>query len=495
MTTLPLIPSPFFPLKSACHTGQASSEMEVDDESQAGEYFDLDLINDGDSDSGNSDEMEYRVRAAQALTWKSQETGFCLDLKDPSHMNLKHVVVCQDGTNSPFTIPSEISLRDLHTTVAEKLNLFPDRVVLRYWLDSDKQKDGATSIQTSNELNLFKARLRALIVPQRLTNGKPSTRPIKKVTVYFEAIGVDGLGGGNAGSSGDRNAAHMNARTTAGGKGKGKGSNAVSSNTLSRTNEHEEMIRKLEECWTCKRHSEGPGSPTYCYSPAGGSVCYPLTHCKIILWAAEIIGGMATIDDKPSLIHFHNAKSRTHTTPNVAFPQQLDFSHHQMGPYGGYVFVYPPWNPPGYQGSHAQAGYPPGPSSGLESQQGSQQGQSVSPMSQGATLSGNNTHSSSPFQINVDISEIPDIISWFKFLDHHDQCNKDGITFVPFGDILKDKGFTRLSQLIPPVVQPSHLEEWLGVKTGIAFTIMQYILANLNAINSGRWIFPRDGSA
>jgi hypothetical protein len=55
-------------------------EMEVgDDESQAEEYFDLNLIGDrdsdsGDSDSGDSDEMEYQVRAAQ--TQKSQEMGF-----------------------------------------------------------------------------------------------------------------------------------------------------------------------------------------------------------------------------------------------------------------------------------------------------------------------------------------------------------------------------------------------------------------------------------
>ena len=65
---------------------------------------------------------------------------------------------------------------------------------------------------------------------------------------------------------------------------------------------------------------------------------------------------------------------------------------------------------------------------------------------------------------------------------------------MPFGTILKDRGFTRLSQLIPPVVQPSHLEKWLGVKTGITFTIMQYILADSNAINSGKWVFPRDSS-
>jgi len=69
--------------------------------------------------------------------------------------------------------------------------------------------------------------------------------------------------------------------------------------------------------------------------------------------------------------------------------------------------------------------------------------------------------------------------------------------FASFGDILKDKGFTHLSQLSPPVVQPSYLEEWLGIKTGTAFTIMQYIVADLSAINLGKWVFSRDhdGSA
>jgi len=56
----------------------SDKEMEVNSESQAGEYFDLNLIDDGDSDSGNSgnsDKMEYQVWTAQAQTWKSQETG------------------------------------------------------------------------------------------------------------------------------------------------------------------------------------------------------------------------------------------------------------------------------------------------------------------------------------------------------------------------------------------------------------------------------------
>ncbi|KAI9455628.1 hypothetical protein HD554DRAFT_2042757 [Boletus coccyginus] len=54
-------------IQSDREMGQSDRETEVNDESQAEEYFDLNLIDDGDSDSGNSgnsDEMEYQVRAA-----------------------------------------------------------------------------------------------------------------------------------------------------------------------------------------------------------------------------------------------------------------------------------------------------------------------------------------------------------------------------------------------------------------------------------------------
>ena len=77
-------PDPFFfsnlpatqasELVSAMTSVPSNMEMEVDDESQAEEYFDLNLIDNRDSDSGDSDKMEYRVRAAQ--TQKSQKTGF-----------------------------------------------------------------------------------------------------------------------------------------------------------------------------------------------------------------------------------------------------------------------------------------------------------------------------------------------------------------------------------------------------------------------------------
>jgi hypothetical protein len=63
--------------------------------------------------------------------------------------------------------------------------------MLQYRLSSDNVKIGAISIQTKEELLLFKDRLRKLIVPPRLSNGKASTRTPKAMLVYFEDASSD----------------------------------------------------------------------------------------------------------------------------------------------------------------------------------------------------------------------------------------------------------------------------------------------------------------
>jgi hypothetical protein len=95
-------------------------------------------------------------------------------------------VKCADGSNVPIIVSSDILFDGLLNLVAEKLGHFPGLVKLRYWLDSDKPKAGATSIQSPEELQLFKERMRGLIVPQRLTSGRISTRQLKAVRVFFE---------------------------------------------------------------------------------------------------------------------------------------------------------------------------------------------------------------------------------------------------------------------------------------------------------------------
>jgi len=100
-----------------------------------------------------------------------------------------------DGSNSPFEIPSTISLDELRDSVAKKLKRYAGLVLLRYRLDSDKAKVGATSIETDEEFTIFKAKMRTLIVPQHLPNGKISTRVPKNCLVYFQDGSVEDASG------------------------------------------------------------------------------------------------------------------------------------------------------------------------------------------------------------------------------------------------------------------------------------------------------------
>jgi hypothetical protein len=83
-------------------------------------------------------------------------------------------------------VPSTIGYDELYIMIAGKLRCSPSFLCLQYWLESDKPKTGAVSIQSDDELVLFEARMRPLIVPQRLPSGKISTRSLKPVSVFFE---------------------------------------------------------------------------------------------------------------------------------------------------------------------------------------------------------------------------------------------------------------------------------------------------------------------
>ena len=88
--------------------------------------------------------------------------------------------------NAPITVPSVTTLDNLCIAVAEKPGQFPGLVMLQYRLSTDNAKIGAISIQTNEELQLFKDCLRNVVVPPRLANGKVSSSTPKAVLVYFE---------------------------------------------------------------------------------------------------------------------------------------------------------------------------------------------------------------------------------------------------------------------------------------------------------------------
>ena len=79
------------------------------------------------------------------------------------------------------------------------------------------------------------------------------------------------------------------------------------------------------------------------------------------------------------------------------------------------------------------------------------------------------------------IADTPDIIAWFAFLDHDEQCGINGVNFASYGPVLKENGYLHLYQLGLDSVRPSDLQE-LGIKAGLAVLILDYVKQDLKAM-------------
>ncbi|KIK74557.1 hypothetical protein PAXRUDRAFT_175380, partial [Paxillus rubicundulus Ve08.2h10] len=202
---------------------------------------------------------------------------------DASSCVLAFTIPCfilqRNRTNSPFEITSDISYNTLRIVIANKLgSTEPGLLQLQYWLDP-KSKQAATSVQSVEELNLFKARLRPMLVPPFLPSGKPSTRQLKNVSVYFEDKWIvnEFADPSNGKPSGKGN--RMGAKTT----GSGLQCEQTSAAAMNK------LIKELQERWTCNVHAHGD-NPVYCYSPSDNSaMCYQLTIMRLGMWAMEIV--------------------------------------------------------------------------------------------------------------------------------------------------------------------------------------------------------------
>ena len=87
---------------------------------------------------------------------------------------------------------------------------------------------------------------------------------------------------------------------------------------------------------------------------------------------------------------------------------------------------------------------------------------------------------------------IPDVISWFSYLDQHEERNKNDIIFALYGVVLKTKGFLRISQITTDFIQLKDLQDWLEIEVGTAVLIMQYAKEDMDALKSRTWIFPKN---
>jgi hypothetical protein len=90
-----------------------------------------------------------------------------------------------DGIFLPFSVPSTITYDDIRRRVAEKIGAYPELLQLRYKLE-DSPKALSTSITSEEEFRVFTARMKHLIVPPLLSNGKSSKKVMEVVRVIFE---------------------------------------------------------------------------------------------------------------------------------------------------------------------------------------------------------------------------------------------------------------------------------------------------------------------
>ncbi|KAK2462217.1 hypothetical protein APHAL10511_005764 [Amanita phalloides] len=152
-----------------------------------------------------------------------------------------------EGSNIPFSINSMITLENLQTLIAKKLDQSEDTqaIHLQYRLDSNKAKTAPTSIQSQEELEIFMLKMCHLIVPPLLSSGKISMCKLKPVTICF------------------KNAAESAKEVTDLSKGMGK---------------------KPYSAVTNKE-----GKEAHCYKAPGTTLCYELSIYNLQYWASEMI--------------------------------------------------------------------------------------------------------------------------------------------------------------------------------------------------------------
>jgi hypothetical protein len=191
--------------------------------------------------------------------------------------------------------------------------------------------------------------------------------------------------------------------------------------------------------------------------------------------------GNTTIEEKPATLSLHTARpSSRASTPRP--PDQMGFP----GPYtmapGMYGYPQGPIPMPMW-------GYPGGMPPPLAGQYfGTQPPMPV--MNSTHTTGMSTSASATMSESNTTPIVIPDVVTWFTYLDQHEERSKDGIVFAPYGASLKAKGFLRISQLTLDFIQLKDLQDWLGIEVGTAILIMQYAKEDVEALKSQKWVFP-----
>ncbi|KAM6489363.1 hypothetical protein JOM56_015264 [Amanita muscaria] len=374
-----------------------------------------------------------------------------------------------DGSNIPFIIKSSISYEDLRNTVAEKLRRHPNVVQLRYKLD-DKPKTSTTSIQSPDELEIFEQTMRLLLVPQRLANGKISSRKPKIVTVFFEdgADDTRTIAPEGSASGGKKKASPILLCYVFFHNKPNSSSSSTAVTEISRDNRaNVEAIKDLQEKWHCPTHSKGEFSAVYCYKEPPNQVCYGLSFSDLGMWASEIARGLTIAEMKPKNLVL---KARDPGLQHQSQMKMKDLDKRLVtapAPQPNYQFIIPPWT------------YHP-PTQGMPSFQPNSNfsvpGMSGVPMATMPPVS--------PPQSALN-PELLGIIKWFQALDADEKCRVDNVCFSDLGHLLSDRGFFKITQLSPKIIKLKQLVQWLGIKEGIAVLIFQYAEEDIEMFRAG----------
>ncbi|KAF8451144.1 hypothetical protein L210DRAFT_3640206 [Boletus edulis BED1] len=347
-----------------------------------------------------------------------------------------------------------------------------------------------------------------MLVPPRLSNGQPSTRQLKNVSVYFEDKWTTNesanLSNGKPSGKGNR----MTTKTTGLGPSQRRSSDSTAQLSAEGSERRRELIKELQQRWTCSVHTHGD-NPVYCYAPSGESaMCYPLTLMRLGMWATEIMkdSSQVTVEDIPAALWEQIQKFAQPKIPTQAragrsqMPAGLNPqlpNHPQAGSYGYYpppapapvIIMQPPWGGPIQGGDGSWYPYQPTAQPANSSTQKrssslrTQSDRSTSPVYSTTTTS----HSASDTQFSIDNipdSKTPEIVGWFASLDQHEERKKDDINFASFGTLLYDEGFCHLSQLSPNLITCEELAKWMHTSKGTAMFVRRYAKQDLEALLS-----------
>jgi hypothetical protein len=205
---------------------------------------------------------------------------------------------------------------ELQDIIATKLNVHPRHLHIQYRLNfTNKSGTDATDITDEEELMIFKAKMRKLIVPQKTASGKLSTCVLPDVTVIFEPQGTTGDPPAGKSSGKAKKVSYTftilshalllkNLWSKQSGNDHDKATLAITDE------EHKAIVSELQTLYRCHIHSKKEGVETFCYpEPTNDRVHHAMTYSDLGFWAAQVVSNIFPLSSIQILMQVLETKS------------------------------------------------------------------------------------------------------------------------------------------------------------------------------------------